>query len=100
MQMYEQRFTLRSIINLHGNRYNVIFRTLIVRAVKMSYIEQFANIPESESIAAFIMQTERNIYAFAVGLPPFFSYFCIIFDSILHPVRTQKGVQHRNHSDC
>jgi len=30
-QMYEQRFVLRSFINLHDNRYDVIFRMDIDR---------------------------------------------------------------------
>jgi len=55
--------------------------TSIICTVKVATIEQFANILESESIAVFIMQTERNIYAFAVGSLPFLwmlcSYFCI-----------------------
>lgn len=78
---------LRFFINLHGICYDVIFRTSIDRAVKVPTTEQCANILVSESIAAFIMQTESNIYTFPVGLPLFlwmlFSYFCIIFDSLL-----------------
>lgn len=104
-QLYVRCFMLRFFINLHGICYDVIFRTSIDRAVKVPTTEQCANILVSESIAAFIMQTERNIYAFPVGLPLFlwmlFSYFCIWFStSLLHPLRMQKNdVQHHNHSD-
>lgn len=68
---------------IHGNRYGCYFQNghRSFALLKCPLTKQFANILECESIAAFIMQAERNIYAFACGslfLWMLFSYFYII----------------------